>query len=77
MRGGTVADILGYAVHQRVVINLKSGTTVIGVVTAKKRTFCIVRDAEIVEPGSHPVPADGEVLVEKAHIDYIQIPERR
>ncbi|EAS0269371.1 hypothetical protein E7939_22010 [Salmonella enterica] len=70
-------DILGYVVHQRVVINLKSGTAVIGVVTARKRTFCVVRDAQVVEPGSNPVRADGEVLVDRAEIDYIQIPERR
>ncbi|UYL87765.1 RNA binding protein [Gordonia phage OneDirection] len=70
-------DILGYVVQQRVVINLKSGTAVMGVVTAKKRTFCVVRDAEVVEPGSHPVRADGEVLIERADIDYIQLPERR
>lgn len=70
-------DILGYAVHQRVVINLKSGTAVAGVVVAKKRSFCILRDAEVVEPGGHPVRADGEILVDRCEIDYIQIPERR
>lgn len=71
-------DILGYVVHQRVVINLKSGTAVIGVVTSKKRTFCVVRDAAVVSPGSSsPVPADGEIVIDRNEIDYIQIAERR
>ncbi|QGJ87557.1 Ro-like RNA binding protein [Gordonia phage Faith5x5] len=71
-------DILGYVVQQRVVINLKSGTAVIGVVTAKKRTFCVVRDAAIVSVGApSPVPADGEIVVDRNEIDYIQIAERR
>ncbi|UXE04978.1 RNA binding protein [Gordonia phage Lton] len=71
-------DILGYVVQQRVVINLKSGTAVIGVVTEKKRTFCVVRDAAVVAPGAPgPTPADGEIVVDRGEIDYIQIAERR
>lgn len=70
-------NILGHVVHQRVVINLKSGTAVAGVVTTSKRSFCVVRDATVIERGMQPAVADGEVVVERDHIDYIQIPERR
>lgn len=71
-------DSLGYAVHQRVVINLKSGTAVMGVMVAKKRTFCVIKDAEVIDPGARtPSRADGEIVVEKSEIDYIQIAERR
>ena len=68
-------NILGHVVRRRVVITLKSGTTVMGVVTVSKRSFCMVRDASVIERGGQPVRADGEVLLEREHIDYIQIPE--
>lgn len=67
-------NILGHVVRRRVVITLKSGTSVMGVVTSAKRSFCLVRDASVMERGGQPMPADGEVLVEREHIDYIQIP---
>ncbi|MGC5249504.1 hypothetical protein ACPXB3_21570 [Gordonia sp. DT219] len=71
-------DILGYVVHQRVVLNLKSGTAICGVVTEQKRKFCVVRDAEVIDPGARtPTRADGEVIVGRHEIDYIQIPEGR
>lgn len=71
-------DILGYIVAQRVVINLKSGTAISGLVVEKKRTFCVVRDADVIDAGARtPTHADGELVVDKAEIDYVQIAERR
>lgn len=68
--------MLGYVVHQRVVVNLKSGTAIRGVVVDRKRSFAVIKDAEVMEPGVQPVRADGEILVDKAEIDYVQIADR-
>lgn len=73
-----MVDILGYVVHQRVVLNLKSGTAVCGVVTEQKRKFCVVRDAEVIDLGARtPTRADGRLVVGRSEIDYIQLPEER
>lgn len=63
-----------YAAHRRVIISLKSGLAVSGVITKHRRGFCVVRDAEVIESGGASASADGEVLVQSADIDYIQIP---
>lgn len=67
-----------YVAHQKVVINLKSGTAIAGVVTSKQRMYCVVKDAEVIEPGAPaPMRADGEIVVHRTDIDYIQLPEGR
>lgn len=63
-----------YAAHKRVVISLKTGLTVTGIITRHRRGYCIVRDAQIIEPGGSSAPADGEILVQRDDIDYVQIP---
>lgn len=63
-----------YAAHRRVIISLKSGLAVSGVIIKHRRGFCVVRDAEVIESGGASASADGEVLVQSADIDYIQIP---
>lgn len=59
-------------ISQRVVVNLKTGTAITGVMTINPSGFLIVKGAEVVEPGHNPVPADGEILVDQANVDYIQ-----
>ncbi|ETD31250.1 hypothetical protein [Williamsia sp. D3] len=62
-------------VLQRVVVNLKSGTAVTGVVTTENPDRLVLKSAAVIEPGaSAPVPADGAILVDRDHIDYIQAP---
>lgn len=71
-------DILGFVVQRRVVVNLKSGTAICGVVTEQKRKFCVVRDAEVIEPGVRtPTRADGAIVIGRNEIDYIQLLEGR
>lgn len=63
------------ALHRKVVINLKTGRAVIGVLWAKRGPLLLVKDASIIEAsaGARPVSADGEVLVERANVDFMQI----
>ncbi|WP_054812096.1 hypothetical protein [Nocardia arizonensis] len=60
-----------YVVHRRVVVNLRSGTAVAGVITETRGPLLIVRDATV-HDGDQAAPADGEIVIDRAAIDYIQ-----
>lgn len=57
-----------------VLVNLRSGNAVGGVVTHDGKDCLVVRGVTVHEPGSDPAPADGEVLIERTNVDFIQMP---
>lgn len=59
-------------VHRRVVVNLLSGRAVEGVLTAQDGPLLCIKDARIHEPGADPAPVDGDVVVERSQVDFIQ-----
>lgn len=59
-------------VHRRVVVNLISGRAVEGVLVRQSGPLLHVKDARLHEPGSEPSPVDGEVVVERSQVDFIQ-----
>ncbi|WP_158436175.1 hypothetical protein [Nocardia nova] len=52
-------------------MNLRTGRAISGVVTKWRGPFFLLRDATVHE-GEQQAPADGEVLVDKANVDYVQ-----
>lgn len=60
-----------YVMHRRVVVNLRSGTAVAGVVVETRGPLLIVRDATV-HDGDRSAPADGEVVIDRGNVDYIQ-----
>lgn len=60
-----------YLVHRRVVVNLRTGTAVSGVITDVRGPLLIIRDATV-HDGDQAAPADGEVVVDRANVDYVQ-----
>ena len=75
LAGVALAPHLSYrrlVIHRRVVVNLRSGNAVAGIVTRATLKVVIVRDAVLHEHGVAPAPADGEILIERDHIDFIQ-----
>ncbi|WP_218717089.1 hypothetical protein [Nocardia sp. MH4] len=60
-----------YIAHRRVVVNLRTGTAVSGVVTEIRGPLLIVRDATV-HDGDQAAPADGEIVIDRANVDYIQ-----
>lgn len=55
-----------------VIINLKTGKAFRGVLFATNRQLLILRNAELLEHGVE-TPVDGEVVVDVANVDFIQI----
>lgn len=59
-------------VHRRVVVNLLSGRAVEGVLVHQRGPLLHVKDARLHEPGAEPSPVDGEVVIERSQVDFIQ-----
>jgi hypothetical protein len=57
---------------RRVVVNLKSGRAISGLLVRRTGDLLFIRDAVALEPGAEPAPADGEAVVARADIDFIQ-----
>ncbi|MDT0381424.1 hypothetical protein RM572_21940 [Streptomyces sp. DSM 42041] len=60
------------AVRKRVVVNL-ADRAFDGVLWAKRGPLLVLRDARLLEPGREPVPVDGEVVVERARVEFVQV----
>lgn len=69
--GGSWWRARRYIVHRRVVVNLRTGTAVSGVVTSVRGPLLIVRDATV-HDGEQAAPADGEIVIDRANVDYVQ-----
>jgi hypothetical protein len=59
-------------VAHRVVINLKTGRGLDGLLVRKSGDLLFLRNATALEPGVAPAPMDGETVVQKQDIDFIQ-----
>lgn len=60
------------AVRKRVVVNLPD-KAFRGVLWAKRGPLLVLRDAELLEAGRPPQALDGEVVVERSRVEFIQV----
>lgn len=59
-------------VRRRVLVNLVNGRAVEGVLFRQRGPLLVVKDARLHEPGAEPAAVDGEVVVERSRVDFIQ-----
>lgn len=59
-------------VRRRVVVNL-ADKAFTAVLWAKRGPLLVLRDVALMHPGSPPVPVDGEVIVERSRVEFIQV----
>lgn len=59
-------------VARRVVVNLKSGTALDGVLVRKDGPLLFLKNAVLLEQGQEPAPVDGEAVVQCSQVDFIQ-----
>ncbi|WP_431980017.1 hypothetical protein [Streptomyces qinglanensis] len=60
------------AVRKRVVVNL-ADKAFSGVLWAKRGPLLVLRDAELLEAGREPQRVDGEVVIERAKVEFMQV----
>lgn len=59
--------------NREVLVSLYSGNAVRGVLTKTPGPLLILQGCTVHEPGSEPTPADGEIVIDQANVDFIQL----
>ena len=62
-----------YPTLRRVVVNTKTDRVFRGVLWRKCWRYLVLRNAELVKPGGETVRVDGEVVIEVANVDFVQV----
>ncbi|MDW4900657.1 MULTISPECIES: hypothetical protein [Streptomyces] len=60
------------AVRRRVVVNL-ADKAFDGVLWAKRGPLLVLRDARLLEAGREPQPIDGEIVIERSRVEFMQV----
>jgi hypothetical protein len=60
------------AVRRRVMVNLVDGKAVEGLLWARRGRVLVLKDATLHERGVDPTTVDGEVLVDRHRVDFVQ-----
>jgi hypothetical protein len=59
--------------HRRVVVNKLDGTALDGVLWDETGPLLVLKGARLLEAGGEPVDIDGEVIVERSAINFVQV----
>lgn len=62
-----------YPSKRRVIANLKSGEAFRGILWQRTRDFLMLKSAELIKAGGETVRMDGEVLVERQNLSFLQV----
>ena len=62
-----------YPTKRRVVVNTKTDRAFRGVLWRKAWGYLVLRDAEMIKPGGETVRMDGELVIERANVDFLQV----
>lgn len=60
-------------IRRRVVVALKSGRSVDGVLWAQRGPLLVLKNARVYDENDVPVPADGEIVIERSAVDFVQV----
>lgn len=60
--------------HRRVVVNLIGGSAMDGVLWDERGALVVLRDVRMLVQGGGASPVDGEVVIERSRIDFVQVP---
>lgn len=68
-----IRDLLDpYPYVRRVIVVTKTDRTFRGVLWQRRRGFIVLREASLLEHGKQ-VPVDGELVIDRANVDFIQV----
>ena len=60
-------------IRKHVVVNLLDDQAITGVLWRRHMELVVLKSAELVQPGREPVRMDGDVIVERKRINWIQV----
>lgn len=59
---------------RRVIVNLLDGSSIQGVLYRDPGNLIVLKDAIYHEPGREPIPLDGDTVIERDKVLFIQAP---
>lgn len=59
--------------NRKVLVSLYSGSAVSGVLTGTPGPLLILQGCAVHESGMEPAAADGEIVIDRANVEYVQI----
>jgi len=62
-----------YPVKRRVVVNTRTDRAFRGVLWQRRWGYLVLREAELVKAGGETVRMDGEVVIDRSNVDFIQV----
>lgn len=63
--------------RRRMIVNMKSGRSFIGILWRRRGRLLVLRDAAIVDAAGDHHSLDGEVVVDVGEVEFVQIPPSR
>lgn len=60
-------------VRRKVVVNLNTGRAFVGILWAQRGQLLVLRNTTMHEPGAAPSQVDGEVVIERSQVEFIQV----
>ncbi len=62
-----------WPICRHVLVNLDDGRAFTGILYSRRGPLLTLRQARLIEPGGEPIDVDGEVIVERHRISFIQV----
>lgn len=62
-----------WPIRKRVLVNLDDGRAFDGILYARRGPLLVLRNARLIEPGAEPADLDGEVIVERPRVSFMQV----
>jgi len=62
-----------YPILRQVIVNTKTDRAFRGMLWRKRWRYLVLKDAELVKPGGETVRMDGELVIEAANVDFMQV----
>jgi hypothetical protein len=72
MRTWMSADRDRVMLRRRVLVNLDTGRAFSGVLWSKTGDWLVLRNAEMLERGSPATPVDGELILDRRRVEFLQ-----
>jgi hypothetical protein len=70
---GYVASRTRLPTRRQAFVNLLDGTTVEGVLWRNRGAYLLLRESRLHGPEGAPVPVDGEVVIDRARVQFVQL----